>query len=210
MSSSIQLRKIAFETIISIFNRRIRTLFPSIKLERRSHKIIEDPVRGQREREREFFFFVIDRFQIRFLAALNSLLHSSNLLSRRFSIHVIFLVRCYPVLRPGVRFLPGFGRKLGRGSSSGRAAIRYRAKYVFPQRIFFESKSFTFFTPFRFRIFLVLEKIKKNSSLYIEQHIHKYFNQEGVNSEKMQLSENYSSIIDRLVSIKREVSFEKT
>lgn len=54
VSSSIQLRKIAFETIISIFNRRIRTLFPSIKLERRSHKIIEDPVRGQRERE--FFF----------------------------------------------------------------------------------------------------------------------------------------------------------
>lgn len=52
--------------------------------------------------------------------------------------------------------------------------------------------------------------MKKNSSLYIEQHIHKYFNQEGVNSEKMQLSENYSSIIDRLVSIKREVSFEKT
>lgn len=160
VSSSIQLRKIAFETIISIFNRRIRTLFPSIKLERRSHKIIEDPVRGQREREREFFFFVIDRFQIRFLAALNSLLHSSNLLSRRFSIHVIFLVRCYPVLRPGVRFLPGFGRKLGRGSSSGRAAIRYRTKYAFPpwQRIFFESKSFTFLLLFALEFFSFLRR----------------------------------------------------
>lgn len=114
MSSSIQLRKIAFETIISIFNRRIRTLFPSIKLERRSHKIIEDPVRGQREREREFFFFVIDRFQIRFLAALNSLLHSSNLLSRRFSIHVIFLVRCLLPCAPARRSVfAGFRAEAG-------------------------------------------------------------------------------------------------
>lgn len=113
VSSSIQLRKIAFETITSIFDRRIRTLFPSIKLERRSHKIIEDPVRGQRERKR-IFFFVIDRFQIRFLAALNSLLHSSNLLSRRFSIHVIFLVRCLLPCAPARRSVfAGFRAEAG-------------------------------------------------------------------------------------------------
>lgn len=58
VSSSIQLRKIAFETIISIFNRRIRTLFPSIKLERRSHKLLLRILFEDRERERENFFFL--------------------------------------------------------------------------------------------------------------------------------------------------------
>lgn len=78
----------------------------------------------------------------------------------------------------------------------------------FRNEFFSKVKVSPFLLLFALEFFSFLRRSRK--ILYIEQHIHKYFNQEGVNSEKMQLSENYSSIIDRLVSIKREVSFEKT